>query len=41
MANTTASASGMNKYLAMPASWNIGTKTMQIDSVETRAGSAI
>jgi hypothetical protein len=41
MANTTASASGMNRNFAMPASRNIGTNTMQIDSVETSAGRAI
>ena len=41
MAKITASASGMNRYLAMPASRNIGTNTMQMDKVETSAGSAI
>ena len=41
MANTTASANGMNRNLAMPASRNIGTNTMQIDNVDTSAGSAI
>ena len=41
MAKTTASARGMNRNLAIPASKNIGTNTMQIDNVETRAGRAI
>ena len=41
MANTTASASGTNRNLAMPASRNIGTNTMQMDRVDTSAGSAI
>ena len=41
MANTTASASGTNRKRAMPASMNIGTNTMQMASVETKAGTAI
>ncbi len=41
MAKTTASAKGMNRNLAMPASRNMGTNTMQIDKVETSAGRAI
>jgi len=41
MANTTASASGTNRNLAMPANKNMGTNTMQIANVETSAGSAI
>ena len=41
MAKTTASASGTNRYLATPPMKNMGTKTMQIDSVETKAGMAI
>ena len=41
MANTTASARGTNRYRAVPARKNIGTKTMQMHSVETKAGTAI
>ena len=41
MANTTASASGRNKYRATPESKNIGANTMQIERVETNAGVAI
>ncbi len=41
MANTTASANGMNRNFAIPASRNMGTNTMQIDKVDTSAGSAI
>src|SRR5208337_3520781 len=41
MANTTASASGTNRYRATPESKNIGANTMQIESVETNAGVAI
>jgi hypothetical protein len=41
IANTTASAKGMNRNLAMPASRNMGTNTMQIDNVDTSAGRAI
>src|SRR5216683_4187188 len=40
-ANTTASASGANRYRATPVRKNIGTKTMQMQSVDTMAGSAI
>ena len=41
MANTTASARGTNRYLATPVRKNIGTNTMQMQIVETKAGSAI
>jgi len=41
MANTTASASGTNRYRATPDSKNIGANTMQMESVETKAGVAI
>ncbi len=41
MAKTTASASGTNRNLATPVRKNIGTNTMQIDRVETNAGTAI
>ena len=41
IANTTASARGMNRYLAIPTSMNIGRNTMQMDKVDTRAGRAI
>ena len=41
MANTTASANGANRYLATPPRKKIGTNTMQIESVETSAGTAI
>ncbi len=41
MANTTAMASGVNRYLAAPVSSSTGTKTMQMESVETNAGAAI
>ncbi len=41
MAKHTASASGTNKYRATPERKNIGTNTMQIESVETNAGTAI
>ena len=41
MANTTASDSGVNKYLAGPVRSNTGTKTMQIASVETKIGTLI
>ena len=41
MANTTASARGTNRYRATPESKNIGANTMQIDSVDTKAGVAI
>ena len=41
IANTTASASGTNRYFATPLRKNIGRNTMQIHSVETSAGTAI
>ena len=41
MAKTTASASGTNRYRATPDSRNMGANTMQIESVETKAGVAI
>ena len=41
MANTTAIASGVNRYLAAPLMNTTGTNTMQIESVETNAGTAI
>ena len=41
MANTTASASGTNRYRATPERKNIGKKTMQMQSVDTSAGTAI
>ena len=41
MAKITASANGTNKNLATPCRKNIGTKTIQIHSVETKAGTAI
>ena len=41
MAKTTALASGTNRYFAVPPRKNIGTKTMQMHSVETKAGTAI
>src|ERR1700675_3682137 len=41
MANTTASASGANKYRATPVRNNIGTNTMQMHNVDTSAGRAI
>ena len=41
MANTTASASGTNRYRATPLRKNIGRNTMQMQSVETSAGTAI
>jgi len=41
IANTTASASGTNRYRATPPRRNMGTKTMQIAMVETNAGIAI
>src|ERR1051326_7257221 len=41
IAKTTASAKGTNRYLATPARKNIGTNTMQIDNVDTKAGIAI
>ena len=41
IANTTAIASGVNRYRAVPVSSSTGTNTMQIDSVETNVGTAI
>ena len=41
MAKTTASASGRNRYPEMPSKKRIGTKTMQILRVATKAGTAI
>src|SRR5258708_8059685 len=41
MANMTASANGVNRNLGMPDKPKIGTNTIQITSVETRAGNAI
>ena len=41
IANTTAIASGVKRYLAAPVSSSTGTNTMQIESVETKAGAAI
>ena len=41
IANTTASASGTNRYFATPLRKNIGRNTMQMQSVETSAGTAI
>ena len=41
MANTTAMASGVNRYFAAPDSISTGTNTMQMHSVETKAGTAI
>src|ERR1700730_5932347 len=41
MANTTASASGRNRYRATPDSKNMGANTMQMESVDTNAGVAI
>ena len=41
MANTTAMANGVNRYLAAPVSSSTGTNTMQMARVETKAGMAI
>ena len=41
IAKTTASARGTNRYRATPDSKNIGANTMQIESVDTKAGVAI
>src|SRR5205809_2022978 len=41
MANTTASASGVNRYFATPVMKTTGTNTMQMQSVATKAGVAI
>ena len=40
IAKTTASASGTKRYFAVPERKKIGTKTMQIQRVETKAGTA-
>ena len=41
IAKTTAMASGVNRYRAAPVSSSTGTNTMQMDSVATKAGTAI
>ena len=41
IANTTASAIGTNRNLATPSRKNIGTKTIQMQSIDTNAGVAI
>jgi len=41
MANTTAIESGVNRYFAAPESMSTGTNTMQMDNVDTNAGTAI
>ncbi len=41
IASTTASASGVNRYRAAPVRKITGTNTMQMHSVETKAGTAI
>jgi len=41
MANTTASARGANRNRATPDRKNIGTNTMQMHRVDTKAGTAI
>src|ERR1019366_4541760 len=41
MAKTTASARGTNKYFGTPVRKNIGRNTMQMLSVDTKAGTAI
>src|ERR1035437_10790491 len=41
MAKTTAMASGVNRYLAAPVNSSTGTNTMQMESVDTKAGAAI
>ena len=41
MANTTDSASGTKRYRATPVRKNIGRNTMQMASVDTKAGTAI
>ena len=38
IANTTAIASGVNRYCAVPVSNRTGTNTMQMDKVETNVG---
>ena len=41
IANTTAIASGVNRYRAVPVSSSTGTNTMQMDNVDTNVGTAI
>ena len=41
IAKTTASASGVNRNFAAPVNSRTGANTMQIASVETKAGIAI
>ncbi len=41
IANTTASASGTNRNFATPERKNIGTNTMQMHRVETKAAAPI
>ena len=41
IANTTAIASGMNRERAAPEMRTTGTKTMQMQSVDTSVGTAI
>ena len=41
MAKTTASASGTNRYRGTPLRKNMGRKTMQMQSVDTSAGTEI
>ena len=41
IANTTAPASGVNRYFAAPVRSSTGTNTTQIESVDTNAGTAI
>src|SRR5205807_7993325 len=41
MAKTTAKASGVNRYAAGPVRYTTGTKTTQMDRVDTNAGVAI
>ncbi len=41
MANTTAMASGVNRKRAVPVSSSTGTKTMQMERVATKVGTAI
>ena len=41
IANMTASAIGTKRNLATPSRKNIGTKTMQMQSIDTNAGVAI
>ena len=41
IANTTAIASGVNRYCAVPVRSSTGTNTMQMDNVDTNVGTAI